>query len=437
MDYKTKYGDVATPKYLVEDILDLLPTDVWSNPNYKWLDPGCGNGIFIKCVFDRLFINLSTIKDETKRKIHIIQNMLYMVEVNSVYIFELKQYFGENANIYNEDFLLFNNNICYDVIIGNPPYNSNGSIKVPTNTNDNKKKDGKAIWKLFIKKSIHLLNSGGFLNVCIPVIWMKPDKENMYNLFFERNIIKIKCFDNSCANKIFSYNAQTPICIVCLQNIKHRKNEQELLLTDSTSYINYKLNNLSPIPLKYAHILSRFQPYIAKYGSLKKYIIKTNMPPAKTSLQSMSDNSHAYPNIHTCLIKNKIHPELSLRYSNIKLAYHGIKKVVMAHKMYGFPYHDKEGEYGISNRDNYIIMDENSDKLKRIFDFLSTSFIITLFESTRYRMKYLEKYIFELLPDISCISDFPEIINDDNLSLYFNISLDFANKYNKYTRFNF
>ena len=109
----------------------------------------------------------------------------------------------------------------------------------------------------------------------------------------------------------------------------------------------------------------------------------------------------------------------------------------MAHKMYGFPYHDKEGEYGISNRDNYIIMDENSDKLKRIFDFLSTSFIITLFESTRYRMKYLEKYIFELLPDISCISDFPEIINDDNLSLYFNISLDFANKYNKYTRFNF
>lgn len=437
MDYKDKYGDVSTPKYFVEEILDLLPYHVWSNPNYKWLDPGCGNGIFIKCVFERLFKNLSTIKDETKRKIHIVQNMLYMVEVNSVYIYELKQYFGENANIYNEDFLLFNNNITYNIIIGNPPYNSNGSIKVPSNTNKNKKNDGKAIWKLFIKKSLQLLNSSGFLNVCIPVIWMKPDKENMYNYFFERNIIKIKCFDNSETNKIFSYKAQTPICIICLQNIKHEKNYQNLLLNHFDNYINYKLNNKSPIPLKYAHIFSIFQPYIEKYGSLQKYIVKTNMPPIKTSLQTIFDEIHSYPNIHSCLIKNKTQPELLIRHSNIPLVYSGVKKIILAHKMYGFPYYDKEGIYGISNRDNYVIIDENYEKTKKLFYFLSTSFVITLFESTRYRMKYLERYIFELLPDISCISDFPEKINNETLSCYFNINLEFTNKYNNYKRFNF
>lgn len=433
MDYKSKYGDVCTPKYFVEEILDLLPNNVWSNPHYKWLDPGCGNGIFMKCIFERLFLNLSTIKDDTQRKEHIIQNMLYMVEVNSVYIFELEQYFGENANIYNEDFLLFDNDISYDVVVGNPPYNSNGIIKVPTNTNNNKKNDGKAIWKLFIKKSLHLLNPNGYLNVCIPVIWMKPDKENMYNYFFERNIIKIKCFDNTEANKIFSYKAQTPICILSLQNTKHNKSYQNLLLDN----LNYKLTSLAPIPLKYGNIFSIFQPYIEKYGSLQKYITKTNMPPIKTSLQNSYDDNHIYPNIHTCLIKNKIQPELSIRYSNIPLVYHGIKKIILAHKMYGFPYHDKDGKYGISNRDNYVIINENNINIKKIFDFLSTSLVITLFESTRYRMKYLEKYIFELLPDITCITDFPERINDNNLSSYFKINLDFINKYNNYKRFNF
>jgi len=68
MDYKSKYGDVCTPKYFVEEILDLLPNNVWSNPHYKWLDPGCGNGIFMKCIFERLFLNLSTINDDIQRK---------------------------------------------------------------------------------------------------------------------------------------------------------------------------------------------------------------------------------------------------------------------------------------------------------------------------------------------------------------------------------
>ena len=102
-----------------------------------------------------------------------------------------------------------------------------------------------------------------------------------------------------------------------------------------------------------------------------------------------------------------------------------------------FPYYDKDGKYGISNRDNYVIINENNIDIKKIFDFLSTSLVITLFESTRYRMKYLEKYIFELLPDITCINDFPERINNNSLSLFFNINLDFTNKYNKYKRFNF
>jgi hypothetical protein len=34
-------------------------------------------------------------------------------------------------------------------------------------------------------------------------------------------------------------------------------------------------------------------------------------------------------------------------------------------------------------------------------------------------MKYLERYAFEFIPDITNIPDFPEIINDETISTYF------------------
>ena len=88
--------------------------------------------------------------------------------------------------------------------------------------------------------------------------------------------------------------------------------------------------------------------------------------------------------------------------------------------MYGFPYLDVEGIYGISNRDNYVIINRSITDLQKIRSFLSTKTALYLFEATRYRMKYLEKYIFQLIPDITKINDFPEIINDETIANYFN-----------------
>ena len=33
-------------------------------------------------------------------------------------------------------------------------------------------------------------------------------------------------------------------------------------------------------------------------------------------------------------------------------------------------------------------------------------------------MKYLEKYIFELIPDITKINNFPSVINDESLAFF-------------------
>jgi len=81
--------------------------------------------------------------------------------------------------------------------------------------------------------------------------------------------------------------------------------------------------------------------------------------------------------------------------------------------MYGIPYLDKEGKYGISNRDNYVIKDKSIKSLEKIKRCLESNLVVFLYNATRYRMKYLEKYIFFFLPEFSLIDNLqPEKINE-------------------------
>jgi hypothetical protein len=90
--------------------------------------------------------------------------------------------------------------------------------------------------------------------------------------------------------------------------------------------------------------------------------------------------------------------------------------------MYGFPCLDYNGFYGISNRDNYVILNKTPEDFVKLQQFFSTKFALYIFEATRYRMKYLEKYIFNMIPDITVIPDFPSDINDETIAMYFSLS---------------
>ena len=90
--------------------------------------------------------------------------------------------------------------------------------------------------------------------------------------------------------------------------------------------------------------------------------------------------------------------------------------------MYGFPYYDVSGEYGISNRDNYVIYDRTDRDYKILKAFLSSKFAYYLYEATRYRMKYLEKYVYEMIPDISKDCDiYHDYIDDEWIFNYFEL----------------
>ena len=414
---KAEYGEIYTPKSLVENMFEMLSPDVFNNPDNTWLDPGAGGGHFSIVLYHLLMNGLSTnIPNNIERHNHIIEKMLYMIDIKSSNIIKLRGIFGDNANIIEGDFINQHHYSDFDFIVGNPPYNANGIKKVPTNQSKNKKEDGNTIWIPFTKKAISLLGEKGKLLFIIPSIWMKPDKAKMYDYFINYKLEKIQCLTNTETNQLFCGEAQTPTCCILLSNQKG-DGTVDLYDRQRKQYHKYKIRNGKPIPLFGISIINKIIPYTNRVGYLKTD--KTNMPPKNTAISPFWTPDTPYPNIKTCLLEG-IQPKLILNYTSNPQAYYGEPKLILAHKMYGFPYLDEYGDFGISNRDNYIIRGKSIQHLNKIKNFLSTKTALYLFETTRYRMKYLEKYAFEFIPDITKLR-IGEKIDDATIAKYFKL----------------
>lgn len=412
---KNMYGEVHTDFKLIYKMFHLFDEDVFKDKNKKWLDPCCGRGYFCIILYKKLFEGLKkVIKNPTKRHKHIIENMIFMAEINEDHTVDIYELFGENCNLFVGNFLDIAGQ-KYDYIIGNPPFNVNGMVKVPTRQNINKKSDGKMIWAQFVLHAFSLMKPTSYLLFITPSIWMKRD-HFMYQKMLQYNIEKLVCLTNTQTNQIFHGQAQTPTCYWLLKKEENINNAISIYDDINDSFIYYDNKELLSFPLIFPTILKKIKYHLQFVESL--IVKKTNMPSKLIKFSLEHKKNFPHRNINTCVLKEKIHPTLVFRYSDKKCKFADIPKLVLAHKMYGFPYYDKKGEYGISNRDNYVITGEEVDLLK-IKSFLSTKTALCLFEATRYRMKYLEKYIFEMIPNIARINDFPETINDETIADFF------------------
>jgi site-specific DNA-methyltransferase (adenine-specific) len=91
--------EVATPPAVANQVLDLLPVEVWSNKDLKWLDPACKTGVFLREAARRLMEGLKdSIPDEAKRRKHIFTNMLHGYALT-----ELTAQMSRRSLYYNKD----------------------------------------------------------------------------------------------------------------------------------------------------------------------------------------------------------------------------------------------------------------------------------------------------------------------------------------------
>jgi tRNA1(Val) A37 N6-methylase TrmN6 len=424
---KLEYGEIYTPFTLIQQMLNLFEPSVFQDPSKTWLDVGAGQGYFSMLLFALLNTGLTEhMPDEMKRKTHIVQKMLYMVELKASNVATLREMFGPAANILASDYCAhdFSLHDNYDYIIGNPPYNAHGMKKVPTNTVREKKQDGVTLWTTFLRTSLPLLRPlTGQLCMIVPALWLKPDKSGIHQLLTHYKIEKLHCLSSNETNAIFKGEAQTPTCYFLLTNMK-RENEHRIQLYDTQrqAYVAFPHTPGQALPLFGAQIIQKLQPWLAG-GAGALTVLKTNMPTKKSQFTEQAyTQAFPYTNISTCLLEGR-QPVLLLKYSDIPQPFHGVKKLVLAHKMYGFPYWDKEGHYGIANRDNYVILGKTDAQFSQLQAFLSTKFALYLFAAARYRMKYLEKYAFEFIPDITRLPGFPptQEISDETVADFFGL----------------
>ena len=363
IENKKNNGEVFTPEFLIEEMLDKLPKEVWNNPDLKWFDPAVGVGNFMIFVYYRLMENLKThFPDDIKRKAHIIKNMLYMSELNPKNIKECKQLFGNELNIYEGDTLKMDTYKefgikQFDIIVGNPPFNSPGAVGT-----------GNTIWQLFVKLSLNLLNKDGYLVYVHPSGWRKPATEKskthgLYKLMTKDNtMIYLEIHDSKDGLKTFQAGTRYDWYV-----IKASKNENSL------TNIKDQLGDISKINLNTLDFLPNYKfelllPLLAKAGDVKCPIIynRTNYGSDKKGsgdyesrkgwVSSEKTDEFKYQLIHSTN-KDKIDKKTGNIISGIRYMYSsrndnghfGIPKVIFGDSGINDVIIDLNGEYGMTN----------------------------------------------------------------------------------------
>lgn len=77
--------EVFTPPEIVNRILDLLPTNLWSNPDVTFLDPCCKSGVFLREIVKRLMVGLKNIIPDNQQRInHICKKQIFGIAITEL-----------------------------------------------------------------------------------------------------------------------------------------------------------------------------------------------------------------------------------------------------------------------------------------------------------------------------------------------------------------
>ena len=409
---KQENGEVFTPMSLIFEMLDNLDKhyikehgrSIFTEKDFKWFDPASGMGNFPVAVYLKLMEGLkSQIPNDEERKKHIIENMLYMSELNKKNVFICHQIFNVNnqfkLNLYEGDTLELNvvsewgvalNS--FDVILGNPPYNKGG---IRSHTGKQLGDKNETIWTKFIEKSFEWLKPDGFLAFINPLSWLKKS-HSLHNEMLEKHIVWLKLWDDSQSKGMI--NADIPISLYVLQNTLNTQNKKTEIISEikrkklTTTSFEYLNKNYS-IPLAFHSIFDKLIQFIEKHNCSLEYktkTIKSSGTKAKIPTEYTLEDMWAidtYTLNEGILVKKATeqHPDANKR------------KLIIANKRGFKGAFIDEGKMSLTGNHKFYILGDNLELIKKIMDF---NISVVISDYPKYGQSFLDSEAFKYLPDI-------------------------------------
>ena len=428
---KQERGEVFTPLYFVMEMLlgtgsnsntvwdgkgnrvGGLPLSVLRNPNGKWIDPAAGVGNFGVVAFHVLDQYLvSAIPHTVKRQKHIIENMLYFIELDKTNGTQLKKIIGSlcpgaKPNILIADTLSYKGKMdslkndlgCseFTVVMGNPPFNSGGT----------KLEGTKRLHIDFTEFGLELLGSTGRLLFVCPPNYREADSV-MNTVFRDSGKGSFEFIRIISATRTLSlFNIQARLDI--FQWAKGYTGKTTIL--DEYNEVAEVVVDLEKHLPNFGHsIFEKILKKVKALGVLKPTPFRTTeFSTQKASTFKCTGKKYKIIHLITAAgkrvyINNKPHP-LQTK-----------KKIFLNGLGVPYVYYDKKGEYAPSQ--SPVIVLEPTDALAA---FMKSAFFNFIVWGLRITGNNNLPYLFSMVPDIRSSSNSFE--NPDDFVQFFGLTV--------------
>jgi hypothetical protein len=382
---KSELGEVFTPISMISNIYDNFPQNILSDSSITWLDPCTGIGNLTIVLYFKLMDKLrSKIPNNTKRAKHIIEKMIFMVEINTTNVNVCKKIFKKicpdaSPNIVCGDFLKFNPKslnwpLHYNCIVGNPPYNIGGTGLEGT----------KRTHIIFTEIGLQLLTDNGYLTYICPPSYRETNTP-MNELFKKANghFAYIKIYGAKDTFSLFGIQGRVDAFI-------YQKSKKGLSIIDDEYNIitkNLSIDLTRHIP-NFGHtIFDKLHKKVKALGQVEAF--------RNTEMSSIKSNTFGcngkHKVLHLIIEKGrrvfKTTKQHSLA-STPKLLINGL----------GVPYvyYDKKGEYGPS-QSPVIVLNPSVN----IVNLIMSDFFTFIAWGLRLTGNNNLPYLFEYVPNVS------------------------------------
>ena len=389
-----------------EDRIGGIPLEVWRNPESKWLDPANGIGNFPFVAFLMLDFQLSkTMKDPAARKKHIVEKMLYMIEIDKGNVNTARKIFetlapGAKSNICCADTLKLKKDDLtrefgvaeFDIVMGNPPFNKGG---IRSHTGKQLGDKNETIWPKFVEKSLSWLVPNGILAFITPLSWLKKS-HSMHTPLLEKQVMWLKLYDNSGSKDVIK--ADIPISLYLLKNVKNTDSMKTYvksimkrlkLVSSSDSFLDPKYT----IPLAFHSIFEKLSLFIEE-NNLK--------PSVNTKTVKSKDVKVKLPEVYTlddkwAIDTYKVKEGIFVKKAEVVHPDANKQKLIIANKASFAGAFIDDGRLSLTGNHKFYILGDN---LYVILKLLSFKLFGVVSHFTKYGQDYLDKDAFDYIPDI-------------------------------------